>query len=203
MIVCAVTDRRSLGEDLQPFIARALAAGVDYVQIREKDLTGRELYESARSARAAPNPRGGRLLINERLDIALAAGLDGVHLPSDAPPVDQARRAAPDGFLIGVSCHGLDDLRRAAREGADYAVFGPVFDTPSKRRFGAPQGLDRLAAACRESAIPVLAIGGVTLENARDCLAAGAAGVAAISLFQRPDLEFIVARLRESGRTTE
>lgn len=163
--------------------SRHLALGVDRLQIREKDLPDRELLKLARAIRALPNPRGTKLLVNARLDVALAAGLDGVHLPSDAPPVDRLRSVAPLGFEFGVSCHSAHEVARAEAEGADFVVFGPVFDTPSKRAYGPPQGLERLRAACRGRRIPVLALGGVTDEKTGDCVAAGAAGVAGIAMF--------------------
>ncbi|MCH6554145.1 MAG: thiamine phosphate synthase, partial [Acidobacteria bacterium] len=127
--------------------------------------------------------RGDELLVrvNDRLDVAVAAG---VHLPAHGFPVDEVRRSYPE-LLIGASTHNLEELRRAADGGADFAVFGPVFETPSKKAYGPPLGLEKLTEAARAVNIPVLALGGITLENTADCLRAGAAGLAAISLFQQ------------------
>lgn len=151
------------------------------VQLRAKELSGRELWGIA--DQLSRLPRQGKLLINDRFDIALACGADGVHLPSHRPPASTYRRIAPTGFLFSVACHSVEDVQRAASEGADYAVLAPIFPTPGK---GPPLGLDTLRRATRVS-IPVLALGGVTLDNAGSCFAAGAAGIAAIRLFQDAD----------------
>ena len=197
MTICYITDRTSLRGDLLPQIARALEAGVDIVQIREKDLSSRELYELARDVMRLKNLAGTRILINERVDVALAAGAAGVHLPSRAVPPSRILTVTPPDFLIGVSCHNLEEVRRAEAEGADYVVFGPVFPTATKMKYGTPQGLAALARACRAVRIPVLALGGVTLDNAAQCMGSGAAGIAGISLFQQSaNLPADVAALR-------
>jgi thiamine-phosphate pyrophosphorylase len=190
-VVCYVTDRKALGAEgalrsVAEKIRFAAAAGADWVQIREKDLPARELLQLARGA---VRSGGARIVINDRLDVALAARAAGVHLGRASMPAAEVVhwcRAgnAPKDFLIGVSCHSLEEVREAETAGADYAFFGPVFDTPSKRAFGAPQGVARLGEVCRAVGIPVLAIGGVEEENAASCLRAGAAGVAAIRMFQ-------------------
>jgi len=174
----------------------AARAGVDLIQIREKDLSGHDLLALACEARERVAGSETKLLINERVDIALAAGLDGVHLPSNSVDAGRIRGIVPEGFLIGVSCHSLDELRRAEAEGADFAVFGPVFDTSSKRQYGEPVGLAGLARACGEVELPVLALGGIGVELARSCVEAGAAGVAGISMFQSgAEIDEIVRRL--------
>jgi thiamine-phosphate pyrophosphorylase len=135
-------------------------------------------------ARALPNPAATKILVNTRVDIALAAGAAGVHLPSGSPPPRYWRAITPPDFLIGVSCHTLEEVRAAEQDGADYTLFGPVFAPRSKSADLPPRGLDRLAEAARAVGIPVLALGGITRQNESECTSAGAAGVAAIALFQ-------------------
>ncbi len=191
-----ITDRKALpGEDPLPIIEQAVAAGINLIQIRERDLPVRRrlalVEEAVKAAGAGPT----RVLVNDRLDVAVAAGAAGVHLPAHGFSVDEVRRSYPE-LLVGASTHNLEELRRAADGGADFAVFGPVFETPSKKAYGPPLGLEKLAEAARAVNLPVLALGGVTRENAADCLRAGAAGLAAISLFQQSaDLREIVRQL--------
>ena len=173
---------------LRDSIRRAAVAGAGWIQIREKELDGRSIAELVRFAVAETRAANTRVLVNDRLDVALAANAAGVHLGEKSLPVETVvewrRFVGRMDFLIGVSCHSLESARAAGRGGADYIFFGPVFATPSKAAFGAPQGIERLREVCASVEIPVLAIGGVNLENARACLAAGASGVAAIRLFQ-------------------
>ncbi len=199
-ILYYITDSRQLADagQLLESIRAAYAAGVDWVQVREKQLLSRELCRLVESAAVLPEKGPARLLVNERTDIALACCADGVHLPAGSPPVAAIRRVsararAPE-WLIGVSCHSVGEVLEARREGASFAVLGPVFDTPGKRL---PLGLAVLRAACSAAAgFPVLALGGVTLENARACLDSGAAGLAAIRLFQSGDVNKVVSALR-------
>ncbi len=172
------------GEPLLACIRRNLEAGVDMIQIREKDLPVREVMDIVRAALALPNPRGARILVNGRADIALACGARGVHLTSAAPSPLVFRAIAPPGFLIGVSCHHVDEVCRAEQEGADFAVFGPVFHTPSKTTYGDPVGLSRLKDACSAVRMPVLALGGISEKKIPQCIEAGAAGIAGITMFQ-------------------
>ena len=206
-ILCYVTDGRALeaaqsasdpsaGESAPSFrvrllrdsIRRVAAAGIDWIQIREKDLGAGALVELVRFAVAEARSASTGILVNDRLDVALAAGAAGVHLGENSLPVETVsewrRSAGQLDFRIGVSCHSLDSARAAERGGADYIFFGPVFATPSKAAFGPPQGVERLREVCLAVEIPVLAIGGVGAENALACIEAGAAGIAAIRLFQ-------------------
>lgn len=183
MIRCYITDRRTT-QNLLEAIARNLLKGVEYIQIREKDLGARELVELVRRTLALPNLCGTRILVNGRVDVAMGAGAAGVHLSGDSIAPDIWRAIAPAGFIIGVSCHSLDDVLRAEREGADHVVFGPVFAPISKHSELPPRGLDELRRVSRAVRIPVLALGGITEDNTAACVEAGAAGVAGISLFQ-------------------
>ena len=185
-------------------IEEAVRAGVDWVQIREKDLPARNLADLTRaaievSARAAAGR--ARILVNDRFDVAWAAAAAGVHAGENSLPVralsEARRRLGREAFLVGASCHSLRGAVSAAEDGADYVFFGPVFATPSKAGFGAPQGLAKLAEACEAVSIPVVAIGGISVENAGACRKAGAAGIAAIRLFQASsNLAEIVGRLQ-------
>ncbi len=153
------------------------------VQIREKKLSAKELLTLALKAKGIKLPQGTLLLMNERLDLALAAGLDGVHLPENGCSTKELRPLAPK-LIYGCSVHSFSALHTAEEAGADYLLFGPVFDTPSKRVYGAPQGLEKLGAICQKTSLPVFALGGITPKNATLCMAKGAYGIAALSLFQ-------------------
>jgi thiamine-phosphate pyrophosphorylase len=175
MIRYYVTDRRQ--GDVLVYAARAIRTGVDMIQIREKDLPARELFELTCRIRDIAAGTGPRILVNDRLDIALAAGIDGVHLPSNGLPPERAR---PFVKVLGVSTHTLQEALDAERARADFIVFGPVFDTPGKTAVG----LEPLREVTSRVKIPILAIGGVTAANAPEVLGAGAAGIAGIRLFQ-------------------
>jgi len=195
-IVCYVTGREALGseastEKLLARIRMAVAAGADWVQIRERELTARALLEFTRAAIAEAGSKA-RVIVNDRLDVALAAGAAGVHLRGDSVPASVAVRwlsetGAHADFLVGVSCHSREDAIKAEAAGANYVFFGPVFDTPAKKKFGAPQGTARLSDVCGSVRIPVIAIGGIDESNAAECLRAGAAGIAAIRMFQEAE----------------
>jgi thiamine-phosphate pyrophosphorylase len=183
---CYITDRHSLppGGALIDNIRRNLTAGIEWIQIREKDLSARDLFDLTAQILGLPNPYGSKILVNTRVDVALAAGAAGAHLPAGSPAPRIWRALTPPGFLIGVSCHTLDEVRAAEDQGADYALFGPVAAPRSKATSLEPRGIEGLAQAVRAVSIPVLALGGITAANAEDCVQAGAAGIAAISLYQ-------------------
>jgi len=183
-------------------IEQAAKAGVDWIQIREKDLSGRELAKLTEQAILGARS-GSSVLLNDRIDVACTVGAAGVHLGENSLPVSEARKLVDKGgakanFLVGVSAHSLEGALQAEHGGADYVIFGPVYTTPSKASFGEPQGVQRLREICKRLTIPVLAIGGITLENAGECVVAGAAGIAAIRLFQdAEDLDGVVRDLRK------
>ena len=171
-------------ERLLGFVQLAVTLGHPLFQIREKELPVRVLYELV--SRAAEITRGTatRLLVNDRFDVARAAGADGVHLTETSLPTRVVRETCGAEFVIGVSTHSLESAQAARAGGADFVVFGPVFETESKRAFGPPQGLEKLReVASALEGFPVLAIGGITVDNADSCLRVGASGVAGISWF--------------------
>ncbi len=179
--VYLVTDRtQTRGRPLAEMVERALQGGVRAVQVRERDLSTRALLDLACQLRALTTRYDARLLINDRVDVALACDADGVHLPSLSFTANDARRLLGPERLIGVSTHHVSEVAEAAEAGADFVVFGPVYDTPSKRPYGPPQGLKALADAAAAARIPVLAIGGITAERVPDLLPQGIAGVAVI-----------------------
>jgi thiamine-phosphate pyrophosphorylase len=151
-------------------------------QLREKELTARHLYTLAAEMKSILSTSGSMLLMNERLDIALASGSDGVHLPESSCPADSIRRKSP-GLLFGQSVHSLATALQAEKAGVEYLLFGPVFATPSKERYGPPQGLDALETLCRSVTIPVYAVGGIMPERACACIEKGAYGIAALGAF--------------------
>lgn len=185
-----VTDRhQTRGRPLPEILHHAVVAGLPAIQLRERDLPTGELLSLAQEIHALAEPRAVPLILNDRVDLVLALNLGGVHLRSDSLPVSSARRLLGPDRLIGVSTHSVEEVRRGNQEGADYIIFGPIFDTASKRSYGPPLGLDLLAAACRESTVPVFAIGGITCERVEAVRRAGAHGVAVIgALLTRDDI---------------
>lgn len=185
-----VTDRHQLHDrPLSTVLSQAITAGVPAIQLRERDLPTGELLSLAQEIQSITTSCAVPLIVNDRVDLMMALNLDGVHLRADSLPVSAVRRLIGPDRLIGISTHSVDEVRRANHEGADYIIFGPIFDTPSKRSFGPPLGLDALADVCRESTIPIFAIGGITSERVREVRRAGAHGIAVIgALLTRDDI---------------
>jgi len=175
MIRCYVTDRHR-GDPLK-YSAVAIREGVELIQVREKDLDVLSLFNLVRAIRQLAAGSNTKILVNSRLDVALAAAVDGVHLPSNGLP---ARRVRPFVRTLGSSVHSIEEAVSAESDGADFLIFGPVFETPGKH----PVGLDALRSLVAAVKIPVLAIGGITHQNTASVLSAGASGIAAIRLFQ-------------------
>jgi thiamine-phosphate pyrophosphorylase len=178
--LCLITDRRAALRPAVDVVEECLGAGLRAVQLREKDLPVRELLTLAAELREATRRHGARLLVNDRADVAMAAGADGVQRTHASLPVSALRAITPGGFLIGASTHSVAEAEQAVAQGADFVIFGPVYDTPSKRPFGPPQGLGALETVARAVARPVLAVGGLTPARVPEVLAAGAAGAAVI-----------------------
>jgi thiamine-phosphate pyrophosphorylase len=177
-----ITDRQqTAGRPLPVVVEAALRGGARAFQLREKDLAPRALLPLAQEIRQLTQAYGARLLINDRIDVALAVNADGVHLATTSLPVHVARQLLGSDRLLGVSTHNLVEARAAAEGGADFVVFGPVFFTPSKVPYGQPVGLDALRAVCADAALPILAIGGIKKANLDQVVAAGADGIAVIS----------------------
>ncbi|HXD99292.1 MAG TPA: thiamine phosphate synthase [Candidatus Acidoferrum sp.] len=180
--LCLVTDRtQTRGRDLVAVVGECLAAGLPAVQVREKDLGAGDLALLCRRLLGPARDVGAMLIVNDRVDVALAVGADAVQRTHASLAVQDMRAVAGRRLRIGVSVHSLEDAVDAELKGADWVTYGPVYDTPSKRPYGAPQGLDRLATVARGLRIPVVAIGGITPERVKEVRAAGARGVAAIS----------------------
>ncbi|HLO25730.1 MAG TPA: thiamine phosphate synthase [Geobacteraceae bacterium] len=183
-----VTDRNNTrGREISRVVEEALKGGVKAVQLREKDLTSRDLYAIAYELRKLTAHHDARLFINDRIDIALAVGADGVHLGTSSIPVHRARKILGDKRLIGVSCHNRISALNAQEKGADFITFGPVFYTPSKAAYGDPVGVDKLAEIVELLQIPVYALGGVNRKNVSQVIQAGAHGIALISAILAAD----------------
>jgi thiamine-phosphate pyrophosphorylase len=188
--------------DLLTLIEKAVAAGISLVQIREKELSTRVLYELTRRAAKIVEGTTTRLLVNDRFDVAITAGADGVQLTARSLPAHVIRKLAPPDFLIGVSTHSATEVEAARIGGADFVLFGPIFPTESKLAFGEPQGLNKLAEiASIVPGFPVIAIGGISVDNVEHCFRNGAAGIAAISLLNDADnLSTNVTEIRRMHR---
>lgn len=185
-------------EALHHFVARAIAAGVDLVQIREKDLDARTLCNFTRAVVGIARESRTEILVNERFDVALAAGADGVHLTSASMPAEKVREVVGEKLLIGASTHSAAELSIVERF-VDFAVLGPVFETASKAKYGPPLGLDRFEEIVRARSVPIIALGGIDESKIEAVTQAGASGVAGISMFAHaPDLSALVARVRAS-----
>ncbi|MDH3215689.1 MAG: thiamine phosphate synthase [Candidatus Krumholzibacteria bacterium] len=178
--LCLVTDRR-LCDSLESATDVACRSGVRAIQLREKDLDSRRLFALTREIRRITSTHGAKLIINDRVDIAMALRADGVHCPQEGFPPAVAREILGPGALIGASCHSLESAIAAADANVDFLFYGPVFATPSKAAFGPPVSMEALKAVCAQVEIPVFAIGGVTPERSALCVENGASGVAVIS----------------------
>ena len=187
MLRCYITDRHQAGgaEALLALVERALQLGVELIQIREKSWSARELSVFVRKVMALENPHGSFVLVNDRADVALACGANGVHLPSNRMAPSALRAIVPERFIVGVSCHSRADILRAQDEDADYVFISPVFAPLSKADSRKPLGLAGFREAIAGVQIPSFALGGITRETMQGCDEAGAPGVAGISLFQQ------------------
>ncbi len=197
-----ISDRKQLiGTSLTATIRRNLASGIDIIQIREKDLSDRQLYELTCRIVGQARKHSCKIILNGRADIALAAGAHGVHLPSAGlKPID-LRPWIPRGFLIGVSVHSLREASAAAKQGADYLLLGPIYATESKLRYGPPLGIEVLRSVCERIPVPVFGLGGINADRVETVLRSGAAGVAGISLFQDSREEWVAIRKSLQDRT--
>lgn len=214
-LLCCVTDRRRFGLSDAALLDRlrwAADAGIDLIQVRERDLADRALADLVRAIVGVTGGSGTRVLVNDRVDVALAAGAAGVHLRADSMDAPEVRSLAPASVVIGRSVHGLDEARQAAaRGGCDYLVFGTVFPSRGKPDGHPVAGIEALRAVCRSVDLTVLAIGGVDDARARDAAAAGAAGIAGVELFMavpngremRLRIDGLRRGLEEASRGTE
>jgi thiamine-phosphate pyrophosphorylase len=169
-------------------VSAAVTAGVQLIQLREKRLPVQVLFELTATVVSIARESSTRVLVNDRADVAAGAGADGVHLTTRSLTPDLIRNAFGAKLLIGASTHSVVEAREACKQGADFAVFGPIFPSPSKAKYGAPLGLGKLSEAARElTPFPLIALGGISLENANECLLAGASGIAGITVFGEPN----------------
>ena len=185
-----LTDRHNTSQrPISSVISQAVDAGVRMVQIREKDLDTRPLIDLVQNLIPLIKRHQGKVLVNDRIDLAMALDADGVHLRSDGLPLPRARRMLGNEKLIGISTHSIREVRYAEKEGADFVVLGPIFETPSKRMYGPPLGLHALETACRASRLPIFAIGGINPKHVASVMSSGAYGIAVISaILQAPNI---------------
>ncbi len=194
-----ITDRKQTKPPLPEAVRLALEGGVRAVQLREKDLPIRELLLLAQKMRAITREFNAKLFINDRVDIAVAVDADGVHLGHESMPPDAVRKIVGKKMLVGVSTHTHAEAIAAEKGGADFITFGPLFDTPSKRQYGAPAGIDALRAVKPQIGVPVFGLGGIKPENLRDVMNAGADGIAMISaVFGAEDIKTSAAKIIRS-----
>jgi thiamine-phosphate pyrophosphorylase len=195
-----VTDRhQTKGRALVPLLERVLTAGLLTVQLRERDLSVRELMKLAREVQAVMASSKSQLLINDRVDVALALEGVGVHLRSNSLPLPVARKMLGPQRLLGMSVHAVEEAVQAEAQGADYIVLGPIYETPSKQMFGPPLGIHTLEKACTLVRIPIIGIGGVTAARAREMRHAGAFGAAVITaILGADDVESATRELLEA-----
>ena len=205
-ITCLITTGEARAENyptaknrILETVSSAVEQGISLIQIREKQLPGRLLFDLASAVSAAMSGFGSKVLINERADVATVAGADGVHLPSNSIPISVLRNKLPDRFLIGASAHSLEEALAARVDGADFVVYGPVFATPEK---GKPKGIEDLKDVCDAvGPLPILALGGIDETNFESVLSAGATGFAAIrALNDRESRERILSALKTRSR---
>ncbi len=202
--VYLISDRHQTGgRPLGPLIQQAVKAGIRAVQLRERDLSTRSLLALAEEVQGYTRASGAALFVNDRGDLAMALGAEGVHLRSDSMPVGAARKLLGPERLIGVSTHSVEEVVKAEGEGADFAVLGPVYETSSKLTYGSPLGLSPIEQAARRCRIPVFAIGGLTASRAREVRLAGAFGVAVISsILGAASVEIAVREMLAAVTTT-
>ena len=195
-----VTDRhQTKGRPLVPLLQRVLTVAAPAIQLRERDLSARELVTLAREVQAVTASHTSQLLINDRIDVALALEGVGVHLRSNSLPVSVARQLLGARRLLGISVHAVEEGLLAESQGADYIVLGPIYETPSKQMFGPPLGIHTLEKACRLIRIPIIGIGGVTAARAREMRCAGAFGAAVITaIFGADDVESATRELLDA-----
>jgi thiamine-phosphate pyrophosphorylase len=194
-----ITDRINCPGNFFDKVIEAVNAGVGALQLREKQLPGASYLEYARTFGQITRKHNIPLIINDRIDVALASNSQGIHLPSESFPVAAVRELVGNQCLIGKSTHHIDEALRVAKEGIDYLFFGPIYETPSKLKYGKPQGIEKLRELCQKSPVPVFAIGGINLMRVNEIFKAGAYGFAVISsVFQSNNISDTVARFQDS-----